>query len=578
VAGFQDRHLRSVQAHGRQEIVTVIGDCLATDREVRACLALAGAARWRAFGMLPGSFWTVVHGPAETVVLGDLMGRRCVFVASSEGRLVWATAATPLAALVGSEVRLERLVLELAVSGVPRSGGETVYAGVARVPPGSLLRITAQSHRIERWYTAGESIGFAQAQERFREWLPDGVRRTAPGGQRTADLSAGIDSGTVAVLAAQDRDLIAYTYVEDPLDDDLAVVSRIAAGAPRMSHRVVQIDERMLHYRGLEDPASLPCTDLPATDVALTGPNRAILELAAEAGSTDHLKGDNGDLVLSARPTRLVSLLRAGESRAAFRAALTEARTERASATQLSVAALRMASGSYRSSLRRAARIVRARKVDPRVEPDYWQLMLNWAWPTCVAGCLTEAAAEWVAQQLDELADRTPEHPEPERALDWWEARRSAGGSAATRQLADGLGISLRTPYEDARILDLCLSLGGHEREPEGTFKPLATSGLADVLAPELARRGAKDRLLVTHASRRGIRRHRREIRGLVASDSSALVTAGVLDRRPVSTRLEALVDGSDTNASSLKDLVAVEVWAATRDLRRTTWWEEDPR
>ncbi len=577
VSGFQERHVRSVQGDDPELMVTVVGNCLSLDSELRACLALSGTARWRALAMLPGSFRTIVRSPSETVVIGDLVGLACLYFVVIRGRLVWATAATPLAAYLDSGPRLEPVVLDMAVSGIPRFGGETPYEGVNAVRPGWLLRIAADGHRTERWYEPSEFVTYEHARSRFREWLLEAVRRRAQRSPSlTADLSGGIDSSTVAVLAARHRDLVAFTYLDDPQAEDLAFAVRIAAGTRRLSHRVVGIDQRTLHYCGLDDPAGLPRTDLPSEAVAVIGPDRAILEQAAGTGSSDHLTGWGGDLVLSAGPGSLVGLLRSGQPLRALGGALMEARAQRSSATRVSLATLRLTADSYGRSLRRAARALRAARVDPAAEPEAWRLALNWSRPLAAAGWLTRDAAAQVSQRLERLANETPDYAHPEQSLDWWEATRSAASTAAIRAVAWNLGIEHFTPFWHNRILDLCLSLPGYVREPAGSFKPLVRTGLADLLPPALAERDYKDGLVQTNTAHQGLRRHARALRELIASDSSALIKAGMFERRLVSARLEEMIDGSDMNTTSLRKLIAAEIWLAQQDLRRETWWTEE--
>jgi len=78
--GFEPRHVNSVSiAADGGRTVTVLGGCLATSAELRACLALGESRRWRALAMLPGRFWTIVRSRSEVVVFGDLFGEARVF-------------------------------------------------------------------------------------------------------------------------------------------------------------------------------------------------------------------------------------------------------------------------------------------------------------------------------------------------------------------------------------------------------------------------------------------------------------------------------------------------------------------
>jgi asparagine synthase (glutamine-hydrolysing) len=570
--------VNTVESDDRGVTVTVLGSCSAPLEELRRCLTFTGVERHRRLATLPGSFRAVVRSDAETVIVGDLVGRAPVYVASDDEGPVWATAATPLAALVGGTERPELVVLDMLASGIPQFGGEAPYTDVEVVPGGSLLRIGPGGHRVERWYRTGESLTLAQAGSSLREGLLGWSEWCgAAGGVWTADVS-GIDSSALAVLAARLRDVVGITRVDDADREAVEDVWRMVQSVTRLHRRLVTSPGGVSHFAGLGDPEALPFTDLPSSGLVQLAKERAVLEAAAAAGSTDHVKGWGGDLVFSARLASLAPLLRAGRPLPAIAAALAAARDERVSQMAVSLAIARLSGESYRHSLRRVARAVRKSRVDPAVEPDPWQLELNWAWPLCVAGMLTPEAARWASERLEQLAEQPPEQPDPARTIDWWVARRAVSRLSAVEALAASYGIAIHTPYLQTWTLDTCLlRLIGERREPAGTFKPLATEQLASLIPAALASTTSKDRLRSRGGIQLGLRQHEDQLRALIASDDSYLVRAGLLKRSAIADRLGTLLSGSDSTIRSLLLVVAAELWFAQRDLRLNTWWEEDP-
>jgi asparagine synthase (glutamine-hydrolysing) len=567
-------HVRSVVGAARGVRATLIGTCAATDQQVRECLALARSERCRALAMLPGSFWTVLEAGDETVVFGDLAHRRRVYYALHQGRLVWATAATPLAARIGGLPRLDALGLEVVVRGVSVFGGGSPYDRVDAVPQGSLLRIAPSGYRVEPWYTppAGDQ---AEAVAALTESLIGAIKaRLSDTAGVTTDV-AGLDSATVAAaVAAARHGVTGLTLFDGFAPDALEQVRRTARSIPGLRHEVVSIDEGHLPYAGLDDLDRLPVTDLPCSGAVLVSRDRLLLGRAAALGSQAHFTGRGGDLVLSGRPIGLGERLRAGRVLAAGSGALAVAREQRSSSTAALLALLRLPVGSHRRSVRRAARLLANRAGDPSTQPNWAERSLSRTSLTAAAGWLTPAAVELAIAQLLDLANVPPVHASAERAYDWREAADLSQRSAAFFEIAREEGIEVHNPYLDASVLDSCLALAGRLREPRRTFKPLVTVGLADLLPPPVAAISSKDGLFPDDGSALGLRRHADAVRALV--DSSQLVHAGLFDKRRVGELLETMVVGGEGDFTALRTLVGIEVWLAHGlAAKADTWWEE---
>jgi asparagine synthase (glutamine-hydrolysing) len=558
--------------------VTVVGTCLARDHEIRRCMALSGTRRWHQLAMLPGSFWVIARDREDTVVFcADVASRPSVFYAPVDGGVVWATAETPVREYFGDGPDPEAVLLDMLVSEVPMFGGEVPRQGTRAtgVRPGWLLRISGREHSVERWYSRREHVTYEGAAPAFREWLLDWIDRWAHHGNGavvSADFG-GLDSSAAAVLAARVRRVLAITQVVGRDRQELELVRRISRAAGGVEHRLLQSDETLLPYGGLADLSSLPDTDAPSASVVLLDAGRATFRLAAEAGSSDHLTGWSGDLVLSPRPAALAGLVRSGHAVQALRATLALARGERSSAARACVELLRLTASTYEDAGRRMMRTMHS--FHSRPPPDHaipsWQRELDWASMTEAVHWLTDEAASGAVRRLEQLIAEPPEFTDPERAFDWWEARRGADATAAISAIARNEGIQPLSPYRDTRIVDLCLALAGPLREPAGTFKRLVTEELGDLLPAALAARRSKDNLVVDDDAQAGMRRHAAVLRELIASDSSALVRAGLVDRRRVNDALGAMLTGRRGLFPAVDRLIAISVWLTKP---RQTWWE----
>ena len=566
-----DGEVRSVT--DREVSVTVLGTCLARDEELRDAPEAARRERWEQLASWPGSYVTVVRRPQETVMFGDLAGAARVYVTATEKGHLWGTAATPLGAFIGAKHRLELLALRLAVLGGDSDGGAVPLHGVDGVPPGSVLRIGRDRPTVERWYEpsrfAPAELSFPEAARLFRELLVDAVARRAAraGSLISGDLSGGIDSSALMCLATREIDGVGLTYADHP--NAAATAARIVEEWPRLRHEVIHRDERTLHYGGLDQ---LPVTDLPSGDLAVLGPDRAIIERAASFRVSHHVIGVGGDELMTARPTGLVTLLRAGRRREAIRGALALSRAERIPAARMLLALRRLAATSYPQALREIAGQVRSGAVNPIVEPEGWQ-HFAWGIPMAAAGWLSPRSARWGTEWLLALAENDPGFDTPEALEDWQEIRHGATDIQGYRALARQLGITVHTPYYDNQLLARFLAMPGHARELAGRFKALAAIGLADLLPATLRNTTRKDDNNVLLADQEGLQHNARALRALVAS--SALISEGILEHAAVSAYVERAIDDVDTRHRSLIGFIAAELWLRDSDLHRQTWWEE---
>ncbi|MFJ8039963.1 asparagine synthase-related protein [Kitasatospora sp. NPDC096147] len=393
--------------------LAVLGRCGASDAELAAGLATARGGAVRHLTTWPGSYTAVLRtGPRSTVLLTDLAGVLPVFHTPYEGGTAYATAALPLADLVGAPLDTGHLAARLACPESPEALGEsTPYLGVRRVPPGHLLGI-----RNGRAHVTGyepeqsgaptpreEAPAVRELTRALLESVRCRVRASRPGAGRPrlgADLSYGTGSATVALLAAAvpiapapaaPVPPVAPAESPQPAPRSGAVKGSwarpadradSAPSAPATPERLTAVtlpeegppgtELELPPLRQLLVPSPLPYAELaglagpegpgavppgPLTDE----PGTALVAAARlghrfEAGGADHLTGYGARQVLDGHPARLADLVRAGRARRLAGPVTALAGAERAAATS--------AFGTVRTPLtvwRAAHRLARAR-------------------------------------------------------------------------------------------------------------------------------------------------------------------------------------------------------------------------
>ncbi|WP_156178629.1 asparagine synthase-related protein [Saccharothrix sp. ST-888] len=193
--------------------LAVLGHCGASDAELAAGLTSARGGAVRHLTAWPGSYTVVLRaGTRSTLLLTDLAGALPVFHAPWYGGTAYATAALPLADLIGAPIDTGHLAARLACPESPEAlGTGTPYLGVQRVPPGHVLGIRSGRPYVapyEHETTPGRREEAPAVRELTRALLESvrcRVRTSTPVGDRPrlgVDLSYGTASATVALLAA----------------------------------------------------------------------------------------------------------------------------------------------------------------------------------------------------------------------------------------------------------------------------------------------------------------------------------------------------------------------------------------
>lgn len=287
-------------------------------------------AAWRTWGRdglerLVGDFAVAVWDPEdeELVLARDPIGSHPLYYVYRPGHLL-AFATEPKALFALGEVprRLNETRIGDYLAFLRSDGEATIYEGVRRLPAGHTLRLGRDGLRVERFYTLQPASGVEDWTDeayvaRFRELFVEAVRaRLRSAVPVGAQLSGGLDSSSVACVA---RDLLrdegrlplpvfALAFPETRTPDERAYVEAVLAQGGFTPHFVDGDATSPLGnledvYRGLDDH--------------LVGGTQhlvwALLVAARDAGVRVLLDGIDGDTVVDHGLLRLTELARAGD-------------------------------------------------------------------------------------------------------------------------------------------------------------------------------------------------------------------------------------------------------------------------
>lgn len=551
--------------------LAVIGHCGADNDQLHHALDAVARHDWRALTLWPGSYLVLARHQNTLAVIGDLAGTHPVYWRTDPDGTWWATAAAPLAALHGAPIDTAALAAQLAIAQPDLLGERSLFSGIRRLPTGHALLIDNDGATTVRFEPDSyEPVTLAQAAPHVRAALAEAVDARLGHLPVSSDL-AGLDSTTLACLAARRGPVTALTFADARLrDDDLRHATRTAAAVDNLHHHTVPGAPETVYYSPLTDLDALPLTDAPHAYTVTADIKHAVMDAAPAPGL--HFTGSGGDGVLAAPPTYLADLLRNRRRRAAIAHAHGHARRRHTTALAL----LRLARPASRHTLH-DARHHTARQL--RQPPGEWAPQADkpvaWVPLLSTADWMTPDARAHLADTIDAT---TPAH-DPRHMTDWTTRQDLARvGSDTTGWAALARtwhGIELAAPYLDNQVIRAALAVPPHERAAPDRYKPLLAEAFRhDTTIPDhvLSRTTKGGFNALAYA---GLTTHADAIRDLLGPFSN-LAEAGLTTQAPIDAMLTRAAAGQPTAQGALHTAVATEIWLRQlADTQTAQWWKE---
>jgi asparagine synthase (glutamine-hydrolysing) len=310
--------------YDRHVLQEELGEFLAASASNDAELILAAYQRWGEdlLKRLRGAFALIICDTSREVLLclRDPVGIYPMFYAENRNGLLVSTSVDVLIRQPNVSAGVNRAALaDFMLDRFPMME-ETFLDGVSRVPPGHVLRVARDGHRSFRywdpapdgrvkWLTPDEVEG-------FDELLDQAVRRSLSFGSAGILLSGGLDSVSVAAVAAQRADDIgapkplALSLVFPGADVNEEIVQRSVAsqlGLPQ----VLKGFYEAAGQEGLLAGAIAMNSSLPAPIMNTWWPAyHALIREGAQLGCRTILTGTGGDEWLGVTPMLAADLFR----------------------------------------------------------------------------------------------------------------------------------------------------------------------------------------------------------------------------------------------------------------------------
>ncbi len=548
--------------------VTVLGWCGATDAELRALSARPVAddvaLRWS------GAYTVVEQAGDRTVVYTDPAGAVPVYATRYRRGWAWSSSARTLAGLTGSPVDHVRVAVAVFLPHVPAAvGRRSFFTGVQQLPPGSRIELAGGRELRSRTVWRPDPVP-GPADGRLRTSLEDAVQLRATADPcLTCDLSGGLDSSSLALLAATARPaggaLNAVTvHPADRYDGaDLTYARLAAAHHPRISHHLLPLGSEHLPYT---DITAVPATDEPApstlTRARFEGQLRWMLD---RFGSRTHLTGDGGDSVLFLPPAHLADLVRHRLHRRAAGEVAGWARLRHSAVLPL----LRDVRTLNRTSRTQALTDLATTLEQGASPTSVGNGDVRWFPALPLPGWATAEAVRLLSGTVREAASADDPLPGLDTAVRIGvdEVREVARSATADAQFAAAYGIDLHNPFLDPRVIDAVLRTELRARPPVHAYKPVLALAMSGVLPTALAARTTKGSFNADHYT--GLRTNLPDLRRLADGRLAAL---GLVDPDLLRAHLTQAASGVPMSLAMLEQALTVEAWLRTTDRTPAAW------
>ena len=568
--------------------VAVFGPCFATKELLHKKLEQAvTTGRPEVFAELPGSHAAVLIEPNRMTVVSDPVGQAPLYYKELTDRTIVGSRPS-LVSNEGLEPDVNYLAASLILPGAEgRVFGEcSSFKGLRKLLGGQALHATVDGAHVNTYETLAPraNIDIHEAAKQLRQALDEAVAsRVALGHPLSSDFSGGVDSTSIAFLAARhlSGESLPVFFFKRPgkVDGDEQYMRRYLGLNQNMRLHEFMDDDVVTSF-SYDDFINTP----RAEDLALAinvSPNGwkffdTYNKYIAAKGTKIHMTGDGGDEVLGVNTTYLADLANPRHIVRFLREGMAWSRLRNSSPVHVWKSMAALSHQDPAESLRRTAAGLASgdnyEDWDRLGGIDMLRIVgtgVNW---------LTGQARQDLAAFLqDRAADLSL--PEGFDIGDYFaiNAMRSASQHANLLKYCAAIGdsgLSLHTPLLDRDVVRAVFALPASKRGSPYIFKPIAYEAFQGVVPAEVLERrskGAYDEVVVG-AIMRG-----RHVLHRIMNDSY-LGDMGIIDPALVQRALGELDTKPMQSIWALERVLSVEGWLRSLESRSVTRPEASSR
>ncbi|WP_428410163.1 asparagine synthase-related protein [Hyphococcus sp.] len=489
---------------GRLDDVADLADALGVAGQFTdPALLLAAYERWgidvveKLNGNFTFALWDA--GKKRLFIARDKIGFGPLYYAVQDGALIFGSrmeALLKIAPRLRAGIRNE-ILEDYAVGAIARDENRTLYQGVKRLRPASMLIFENGVADVKTYWRLSPKNFAGDPREEFLARFTKAVQRRLRGASQTASsLSGGLDSSSITCLlhkriaSGGTRPPIALSSVFDGKNgpDERDYMEAVWRTLPAASEKLVVDSSNVAAFEKLgriTDAHSQPLW-MPNAAIAM----HPVEELRDRTGANILLHGHGGDEVVYHGATYLFELADDGRWGALWRELDMEAISRKPAHKPFYFLWLMLTLGPAANTVWRvrqaaARRLCKGNALGWPLGADYWPRHVRAKYENDPS-LFARYAPPRPGGELRALPRSQRDH-----LMILTDPLQAYGREALHHQYA-GAGVEIRYPFWDSDLVEFCLSLPGSEKWKDGLSRSILRRSMNGLLPPEVAARKDK--------------------------------------------------------------------------------------
>lgn len=500
------------------------------------------------------------------LLIPDLMGLHPIYFMHLPEYTVFSSHQFVLSSLFSKSVDSEQVLVSLLCSGMTEFKlRQSVFHDIQAVPPCHALLVTKAKNQCHMVWQDEPFTSLEEGSLLFRNALLESVQRRVKSlGHVSLDISGGLDSTPLAILASNIPDLIrsGLTYYSESEHEweDGAIAKEVYKNYD-IDPIFVATDEAPSPYEKLTEA---PLMDEPIPFIHMYAKILYGLRLMKSEGSELQLTGDSGDNVLKANAHYLIDLLKPQTFPTFAQHLYARSRMRNHSPIKMLKEAISLRFQSYPHWIKKQANNL--------LNSNYQHPVISgWSGNPGRFSWISQDQKAVVAKKLEEWAQvATPYSKVRSMHSDLVHLHWNARLARSLSQLGESIGLRVQFPYLDTQIVRTCLHIRAEERANPYHFKPLMKKAFEKELPQSLLHRNTKGDY--TFDLYRGIQKQSSQLRELWAE--MHLVKRGIIEKNAWTDVWAKFEMGLPIPLWEFNLTLAYECWIRAIKNKRLLWKE----
>ncbi len=521
---------------------------------------------------LPGNYNLIVHENENTLIFSDITGLKPVFFTDYNNQFIaYSSSSLILQQLINAEINTDWISKFLICPGIQELlQDQSPFQNIKCILPGHFLFFSPnKTQYFPYWIPPPGEKNITDVSNKLKTHLLMGInnRVSMYGENMSADLSGGLDSTSLSVLAAKMMDkkgqtLNTITYGSTSEREDTIYAQKVASKFANINSNILGVHEFPSAFSNLE----IPLTDEPLINATTFGNFYYGFNFIKAMNSELHLSGEGADAVLLSPYSYLADLILKRKIKTLFSHINGWAKVKNISQGFLIKSAFMLSITKYQHwAKKQSINLQRNQNKQNIFELGWFQAPQKASWHT------DEAVRVIVSLLKTHSITGIPFSEKPGQHEAYSNILAIGRTSRVLQQVAGAYDVNLDFPYLDAMIVDTCLQAKTEDRNNPFLFKPLLYHSLKSDIPEFILSRTTKGDY--TDDLYKGIQKNLNTVINLF--QESYLHNLGLICSNTLIEAAKTFNMGLDVGLCQFCNTVAAELWIRNIKSNQQQYWRK---